>query len=244
VTLANKEPTLSKSEKTRQRILDAAAKVFRSDGYANARLADIAELAGMKTGSLYYHFEGREQLVAEILHLGIQTSWEHVRRAVDSMPDSATPLSRLAAAIRAHTLSVLEISDYASAQARIVGQVPREVLKGHLVEQRAYGAYWNDLIEAADRAGALRPGTDLFVTRMLVLGSLNWTAEWFSPKRGAAAAEVAEQAVAMVLTGVAKLGYEVELGMTAQQSPNCASSNQSKSNQPTSNQPKKRNSSR
>src|SRR4051794_33335961 len=92
----------SKSERTRQRILDAAANVFREHGYANARLSDIAELAGMQTGSLYYHFDGREDLVAEILRLGIQTAWDHVRHAVDALPDDTTALNRLACAIRAH----------------------------------------------------------------------------------------------------------------------------------------------
>src|SRR5678816_4156304 len=93
---------LTKSERTRQRILDAAARVFREQGYANARLADIAELADMQTGSLYYHFDGREDLVAEILRLGVKTAWSHVRAAVDALPPSATPLDRLAAAVRAH----------------------------------------------------------------------------------------------------------------------------------------------
>ena len=193
----------TKSERTRQRILDAAAKVFREQGYANARLSDIAELAGIQTGSLYYHFTGREELVAEILHLGIQRAWDHVRAAVDARPADAPPIDRLATAIRAHTTAVLEISDYSSAQARIVGQVPPEVFKEHLVEQRAYGAYWNDLIGAAVDAGELQPGIDPFVARMLVLGALNWTAEWYQAGRGLSADAVAEQAVAMVLHGLA-----------------------------------------
>jgi AcrR family transcriptional regulator len=194
---------LTKSERTRQRILDAAARVFREQGYANARLADIAELADMQTGSLYYHFDGREDLVAEILRLGVKTAWSHVRAAVDALPPSATPIDRLAAAVRAHTLTVLEAGDYASAQARIVGQVPPEVLKGHEADQRRYGAYWNDLIKAAADAGQLRPGTDLFLSRMLLLGALNWTAEWYEPRRGKSATAVADQAVAMVLHGLA-----------------------------------------
>ena len=194
---------LTKSERTRQRILDAAAKVFREQGYANARLSDIAALAGMQTGSLYYHFDSREDLVAEILRLGIETSWHNVRQAVDALPADASALDRLATAIRAHTLAVLEISDYASAQARIVGQVPPEVRKGHLVHQRKYGAYWNELIEAAVAAGAVRPDVDLFVARMLVLGALNWTAEWYTPKRDLRPTAIADQAVAMVLHGLA-----------------------------------------
>jgi TetR/AcrR family transcriptional regulator, cholesterol catabolism regulator len=196
----------TKSQRTRQRILDAAAKVFRQQGYANARLSDIAELAGMQTGSLYYHFDGRDDLVAEILRLGIETSWSHVRAAVDALPDDATPLDRLATAIRAHTLSVLEISDYASAQARIVGQVPPDLYRVHMADQRTYGEYWNDLIERAVEAGEIRPDVDQFVVRMLVLGALNWTAEWYQPGRGTSAADVAEQAVALVLRGVAPSG--------------------------------------
>jgi AcrR family transcriptional regulator len=197
------EEKQTKSARTRQRILDAAAKVFREQGYANARLSDIAELAGMQTGSLYYHFDSREDLVAEILRLGIETAWAQVRAALDDLAPDASPIDRLAAAIRAHTLAVLEISDYSSAQARIVGQVPPDVLRGHLADQRRYGSFWNDLIQAALDAGEVRDDLDPFVARMLVLGALNWTAEWYKPGRRSSAEAVADQAVALVLEGVA-----------------------------------------
>ena len=58
-------PAPSKSQRTRARILDAAARVFRREGYG-ARLSDIAAEAGIQTGSLYYHFDGRESLVADL----------------------------------------------------------------------------------------------------------------------------------------------------------------------------------
>ena len=194
---------IAKSVRTRQRILDAAAKVFRQQGYANARLTDIAELAGMKTGSLYYHFASREELVTEILHLGIETAWSHVRAAVDALPRKATPLQRVETAIRAHTMAVLEISDYSSAQAKIVGQVPPEIATAHRVEQRAYGTYWHGLLVAAQGAGQIDPDVDLFTVRMLALGAMNWTAEWFTAARGQHAEAVADLAVRMVLRGVA-----------------------------------------
>jgi AcrR family transcriptional regulator len=192
---------VSKSARTRQRILDAAAAVFREQGYANARLSDIAARAGMQTGSLYYHFDSREDLVAEILRLGIETAWSHVRAAVDAVPPDAGPVERLAAAIRAHTAAVLEISDYASAQARIVGDVPPHVAASHRAAQRAYGDYWNDLLAAVRDAGLMRPGADLFTVRMLAFGAMNWTAEWFSPRR-TRAGDVADEAVAIVLHGI------------------------------------------
>jgi AcrR family transcriptional regulator len=193
----------SKSERTRQRILDAAAAQFSTDGY-NARLSDIARRAGIQTGSIYYHFDSRDDLVAEVLLLGIETSWRHVREAVAALPPGSGARDALAAAIRAHTLSVLEIGDYSSAQARIVGQVPAAVREGHLIDQRRYGAYWNELIEAAIASGELRADLDPFVTRMLVLGALNWTAEWFQSGRSTTAADIADQAVAIALDGLTR----------------------------------------
>ena len=118
----------TKSERTRQRILDAAAEVFRDRGYADARLSDIAAKAGMQAGSLYYHFDSRDQLVVEVLRLGIEKSWDHVAAAVGRLPSSATPIERLATAIRAHTTAVVGLSAYASAQARIVSQLPGDIV--------------------------------------------------------------------------------------------------------------------
>jgi TetR/AcrR family transcriptional regulator, cholesterol catabolism regulator len=193
---------ITKSARTRQRILDAAARIFREQGYSEARLSDIADAVDMKTGSLYYHFDSREALVTEILHLGIQKAWAHVAAAVDALPPDATPMRRLEEAVRSHTIAVLDLSDYTSAQARIVGQVPPEIAKAHRIDQRAYGGYWHDLFQAARDAGEIRPEVDLFTARMLAFGAMNWTSEWFSAVRGADAAAVAEQAVIMVLRGL------------------------------------------
>lgn len=195
---------VSKSARTRQRILDSAAAVFRQQGYANARLSDIAGRAGMQTGSLYYHFTSREELVAEILRLGIQTAWSQVRAAVDALPADATPVERIAAAIRAHTLAVLEINDYAPAQARIVGQVPPVIATTHRDDRRAYGEYWHALLVDANDADLLAPGLDLFTARMLCFGAMNWTAEWFDVRRGQDPTEVADHAVAVLLAGLTR----------------------------------------
>ena len=57
----------SKSARTRRRILDAGASAFRRDGYAAVKLKDIATLAGLQAGSLYYHFRSKEEIVEEVL---------------------------------------------------------------------------------------------------------------------------------------------------------------------------------
>lgn len=193
---------LSKSARTRERILDSAARVFRQRGYSNARLSDIAEAADIRTGSLYYHFASREELVGEILRLGVETAWQQVVAAVDALPPSASPMDRIAVAIRAHTRAVLELDDYAAAEARIVGQVPPPIASAHRKHRRAYGAYWNELLVAARDAGQLAPDLDLFTARMLCLGAMNWTVEWIDEARRPPVDEVADQAVALLVRGL------------------------------------------
>jgi TetR/AcrR family transcriptional regulator, cholesterol catabolism regulator len=192
----------TKSERTRQRILDAAAQVLAERGF-EARLSDIAARAGMQAGSLYYHFASRDELVSEILRLGVENAWDLVAAAVGRLPASATPLERLEAAIRAHTRAVVGFSSYASAQARIVSQLPTDLARAHRKDMRAYGAYWHDLFQAAQEAGEVAGDIDLFIARMLAFGAMNWTSEWFRGTESTAVEHLADQAVRLLLHGVA-----------------------------------------
>jgi TetR/AcrR family transcriptional regulator, cholesterol catabolism regulator len=196
----------SKSQRTRQRILDAAAAIFMSQGYSSARLSDIAAAAGLQTGSLYYHFDSREALVEEVLHLGIEVAWEHVRAGIDALAPGATALDRLRAGIRAHTEVQLEISDYSSAHARIIGQVPPDVRRRNLVDQINYGEYWDGLFRDAVASGEVRGDLDLYVVRMLMFGALNWTSEWYRARAGRTVEVIADQALALMLHGVCAAG--------------------------------------
>src|SRR5581483_10747272 len=164
---------MKKSEQTRERLLDAAAKVFREKGYAGARLSDIADLAEMHVPGVYYYFDSKEALVEEVLRAGVARACGFVEERVAAVPEGSPELDRLRAAIEGHVLVVLEIGDYTSANIRIFGQLPADIRRRHLAQQRAYGDLWRGLLEAARAAGELRPDLDLSVLRMLILGALN-----------------------------------------------------------------------
>jgi AcrR family transcriptional regulator len=52
------------AEETRRRIVEATIQVHAEQGIAGARLDDIADRAGVATGTLYRHFPSYEELVA------------------------------------------------------------------------------------------------------------------------------------------------------------------------------------
>ncbi|MFE9767982.1 ScbR family autoregulator-binding transcription factor [Streptomyces sp. NPDC005808] len=57
-----------RSERTRRKLVQAGAEMFRRNGYANATLGEIAAFAGVTKGALYFHFASKEEL-AEAVHL-------------------------------------------------------------------------------------------------------------------------------------------------------------------------------
>ena len=199
--MVTSEARTRKSEQTRQRLLDAAARVFRHKGYAGARLSDIAEAADMHTPGVYYYFPSKEDLVEEVLRAGVARAAAFVEQRVAAVPDGASALDRLRAAIEGHVLMVLEIGDYTSANIRIFGQLPDDIRRRHLAQQRTYGDLWRSLLEDARAAGELRPDLDLSVLRMLILGALNWTVEWYRPGV-LSATEVARHATTMICEGL------------------------------------------
>lgn len=168
----------------RQKILDVAAAQFREHGYAAVSLRAIAAAAEMKAGSLYYHFASKEEMVVEILNQGILAVHEDVVRATEDLPDDDGH-ALLRAAVTAHLSSLLRQSNYTSANIRIFGQVPENVRAQNLDVRRAYEALWDRLIRRLGRNRALKPSPkDVRMARMMVLGALNATLEWFDPAKG------------------------------------------------------------
>ena len=58
--------TKEETEFSRLRILDAAEQVFCSQGYESAKMNDIAQMAGMTKGAIFWHFENKAALFREV----------------------------------------------------------------------------------------------------------------------------------------------------------------------------------
>lgn len=194
----------TKSSRTRERILDAAAKVLNRNGYAGTRLADIAELAEVQAPALYYYFSSRDELIEEVITIGLARALDHVTEEVAALPPGATGLDRICVAVGAHLEMVLRLSDYCAAAIRNGPQLPSELRERQLIRQREYGDIWRKLIDEAAAAGEIHPDLDTRAARMLVLGGLNWATEWWSPNKGASLRKVIETAQLIARNGLAK----------------------------------------
>ena len=61
--MTRRELATAKAEETRERIVDAALRLFRDKGFDATTMRDIAGEAGVATGAAYYYFRSKEELV-------------------------------------------------------------------------------------------------------------------------------------------------------------------------------------
>jgi TetR/AcrR family transcriptional regulator, cholesterol catabolism regulator len=177
------DEALSKSERTRSRILNAAARVLSVKGYAGTRLSDVAEYAQLQAPAIYYYFASREDLIEEVMYAGIAEMRTHLQDALDALPPTTTAMDKIMVAVEAHLRHQLELSDYASATIRNAGQIPERLRARQLKEDAAYGRIWRRLFDDARADGELRDDLDTRIAQLLVIGALNWSTEWFDPRR-------------------------------------------------------------
>ena len=185
-TTAGEVSETSRSAVGRKGVLDVAARLFREQGYGSVSLRKIAAAAGIKAGSIYYHFGSKDEIVVAILDAGIQAVHDDMRQAVGALPADTGAEAALRAAIGAHLRALLDVSDYSSANVRIFGQVPQSVRDANLPTRRAYEAEWDSLLSRLQRDGALKRNVDIRRLRLMLIGALNATLEWFDPERGGA----------------------------------------------------------
>ncbi|GAB2972129.1 TetR/AcrR family transcriptional regulator [Nocardioides montaniterrae] len=172
-----------KSARTRTRILDAAAEVLSKRGYAGTRLSDVAKVAELQAPAIYYYFPSREDLIEEVMWTGLADMRAHLTAELDKAPADASPMDRILIAVEAHLRHELAISDYTTAAIRNAGQLPDSIRERHDAEAKKYGSVWRDLFKAAAEDGELRDDLDPYLAQMLVMGTINWAAEWWQPNR-------------------------------------------------------------
>lgn len=72
------------NEATRQRIVEAASRLFREHGIAAVGLAKIMAEADLTVGTFYTHFKSKEALLRETLRLALQRRREELEQAARS----------------------------------------------------------------------------------------------------------------------------------------------------------------
>ncbi|MEV7141894.1 TetR/AcrR family transcriptional regulator [Streptomyces tauricus] len=93
-------PRITKEDKARNRqnILEAAGRMFRSQGIDAVGIAELMKEAGLTHGGFYNHFASKNDLVVEVCGASFAASLGSLARTVEEGPDQdGSPLERVVA---------------------------------------------------------------------------------------------------------------------------------------------------
>jgi TetR/AcrR family transcriptional regulator, cholesterol catabolism regulator len=158
----------------REVLLKTTARLFQQKGYAAVTLRTIAAEAGVTTGSLYYHFSDKEEIVREILETGHRHIYEEVRHVVAELGPSATWAEKVRACMRVHVAALFDPGSFPAANIRIYAHVPEHLREEAKPGRRAYERFWVELLGSSKRETGV-PARHL---AMFFFGAANWTFEW------------------------------------------------------------------
>jgi len=134
------------SADTRKRILDAAYRLFRRQGYSRVSMDEIAAATRVTKRTLYYHFESKDRLLAHVLEAQHQLALASFKTFGDRLSGSPEAIidglfrelavwaDRPRWAGSGFTRLVIELADLPGHPARLIARRHKAMLEAHLAE--------------------------------------------------------------------------------------------------------------
>jgi AcrR family transcriptional regulator len=167
------------STERRDELVAIAAGLFATRGYAQTTVRDIADEAGILSGSLYHHFSSKEAMLEEILRgfLG-----ELVERFATIAAEAASPQEALTALVR-HSFATIHATPHAVALYQnesgvLLGQPGFEFVDK---TSRDVESIWQEVLVAGQESGVFRADLEPGLVYRFVRDGLWSSVRWYQP---------------------------------------------------------------
>lgn len=176
-------------------LVRVSARLFREKGFDGTTVRDIANAVGMRSGSPFYHFKSKQEILAAVMEEGLVAGLDEVERIVAaSMP----PLEKFRALVRAHLETVLgEGHDFIPVLLYDWHALTPDLQEQIIGLKDRYDQLWQKTITELKEAGLIR--SDSKVVRLLLLGAINYSVQWYKPGKGLSLDELSDQTVEFFL---------------------------------------------
>ena len=187
----------------RQDLLATAARLFRHQGFDATSTRDIAAAVGMHSGSPFYHFKSKSALLFAVMQEGMHAAMARQAKALQPTARQAKtpnfidpPNAQMRRLIRAHFDTLLgpgnDFIPVMLYESRALTAAQRSALAQL---QDDYEAAWTPVLQALHASGELQ--APVKVSRLLILGALNWAVQWYDRQKGLSLDELTDAAMAL-----------------------------------------------
>jgi TetR/AcrR family transcriptional regulator, cholesterol catabolism regulator len=184
----------------RDELLAIAAKLFAERGLRATTVRDIADAAGILSGSLYHHFDSKESMVDELVHEMLDRVLAAYRAiiATDVAPEVALrALVReafTAIASDAATVTVM-VNEW-----NLFVKFPRFGYLREIYEETE--RLWVSVLQRGAQTGAFRPDLDPWMLYRMMRDSIWVSVRWYRPDGPDGPEQLADAYVDVLLGGI------------------------------------------
>jgi AcrR family transcriptional regulator len=202
---ATRERTNPKNgnESRRGDLVRVAAQLFREKGFEATTIRDIAGAVGMQSGSPFYHFANKHELLMAVMEEGLRLGLDRTRAVLDET--GLDPVERFRRLVRTHYGILHDTgSDFIPVMLYDWRSLPSQYKRRIIELKDRYDAIWQRTLDDLHAQGLLR--ADAKLARLMILGAINFSATWYrAASKSARSArrvdldQLAAQTVALVL---------------------------------------------
>jgi TetR/AcrR family transcriptional regulator, cholesterol catabolism regulator len=192
----------SQAPTRRDELLELAATMFAERGLRATTVRDIADSAGILSGSLYHHFSSKEEMVDELLRGFLDWLFDRYQEIVATEPN---PLERLKGLFMASFEAIedrhAQVVIYQDEANRLSGQPRFSYVAERNKEQRKM---WVDVLNQGIEEGYFRPDIDVDLVYRFIRDTTWVSVRWYQPGGPLTAEQVGEQYLSIVLGGITR----------------------------------------
>ncbi len=192
------------SSNSRERVLQAAAQLFRDRGFEATSMREVAELAGLGKSSLYHHVPSKAELLGEIVERGV----DQLMAALEQVASADLPATeRLWLATRTHVLTYIEHRDSVACFIQEGRALTHAQRRAYVAKRDKYEAWFRQIVAAGIASGEFRP-TDVKLAVFALLGMCHWVVRWYRPDGDYSPEEIATNFAEFAVHALADDGRE------------------------------------
>ena len=188
----------------RRELLELAAEMFAERGLRATTVRDIADGAGILSGSLYHHFASKEEMVDELLREFLDWLFDRYQEIVDTNID---PLQRLKGLFMASFDAIehrhAQVVIYQDEAQRLSSQPRFSYIEDLNRQQRKM---WVEVLNQGTDQGCFRPDLDVVLVYRFIRDTTWVSVRWYQPGGPLTAQQVGQQYLAIVLGGITREG--------------------------------------
>ena len=186
----------------RAELLAIAAELFATRGFLATTVREIADEAGILSGSLYHHFDSKESMAEEILRGFLEEqkqAYEQVLRENDDRREAIAELIRVS--FRAMQRDRAAIAIFQN-ESQYLSQFDRFAF----LRQSAHDfeRLWTRVLQDGQRRGVFRTDLNVRLAYRFIRDMVWTTVHWYNPRGKLTANVIAEQYIQILCEGIVK----------------------------------------